>query len=558
MKGRQFGSYQLLRVLASGGISETFLARKLDADDDQPYVALKMIHPNLAVDEQFVHMFIDEAKIAILLQHPNIARTFELGQAENSYYLTTEYVDGYTLDELFARTSARNIPIPFELAAHIVRELAAGLAYAHGSCDEGGQPLDIVHRDVTPKNVMLTHSGEVKLVNFSLAKASNRERQTAIGVIKGTYQYMSPEQIAGKTVDLRSDIYSAGILLHELLAGQVLYAEDNMARLVKAILESNPSPPSTVRADTPPALDRIALRALRKHLDERYASAAELANELGEYLGDTSPSAMAPALAAFIAEVFGTSANAAVSEPPEPPIAAAGGAQPAPQHEPTSPAHREPPADDAHAARPPLAAEPPPAPPPAARLESAPPPAHAQPAAPASSETARIPALPNVSPHAASSASELPPARHETMRTRAVVPSAPRDARRLLPRWGWIAAATLLGAAVVTALFVLLADQDRVDYGTTTLSVTTIPAGARVTINGEPQPGTSPMVVEGIQRGAQYHIIAELPGFQRWELRVAVAVEDTKPVTVTATLQPLLEPAAGDRDDRPPSDAPAP
>src|SRR5678815_5856104 len=220
---RQFGPYRLVRQIAVGGMAEIHLAKTAGIAGFEKYVALKMIHPNFAEDEQFIQMLVDEAKIAVQLTHGNIAQTFDLGRVGDTYYITMEYVDGADLYKILRRASEQDREIPLDVCAFIGKEISSALDHAHRKRDHKGKPLGIVHRDVSPQNVLVSYSGEVKLVDFGIAKAASKVRQTAAGVIKGKYYYMSPEQARGGQIDLRSDIFSAGIVLYEMVAGQMLY-----------------------------------------------------------------------------------------------------------------------------------------------------------------------------------------------------------------------------------------------------------------------------------------------------------------------------------------------
>ena len=225
MAERQFGPYRLVRQIAVGGMAEIHLAKTKGIAGFEKYVALKMIHPNFAEDEQFIQMLVDEAKIAVQLTHGNIAQTFDLGRVGETYYITMEYVDGADLYKILRRASEQDIEMPLDVCAFIAKEITSALDHAHRKRDHTGKPLGIVHRDVSPQNVLVSYAGEVKLVDFGIAKATMKARQTAVGVIKGKYYYMSPEQAWGDPIDFRSDIFSAGIVLYEMLTGQMLYLE---------------------------------------------------------------------------------------------------------------------------------------------------------------------------------------------------------------------------------------------------------------------------------------------------------------------------------------------
>jgi len=241
---RQFGPYRLVHQIATGGMAEIYLARTRGLGGFEKHVALKMIHPNFSSNDHFIEMLIDEAKISVQLQHANIAQVYDLGRVGKTYYITMEYVDGCDLYKILRRASEQDRSMPVEIAAHITKEVAHGLDYAHRKRDDAGKPLSIVHRDISPQNVLLSASAEVKIVDFGIAKAASRAQQTAVGVIKGKYYYMSPEQAWGDPVDHRTDIFSTGILLYEMLTGQMLYLEEDLHKLLDMVRKADIPPPS--------------------------------------------------------------------------------------------------------------------------------------------------------------------------------------------------------------------------------------------------------------------------------------------------------------------------
>src|SRR5580693_516124 len=305
MAERQFGPYRLVRQIAVGGMAEIHLAKTKGIAGFEKYVALKMIHPNFAEDEQFIQMLVDEAKIAVQLNHANIAQTFDLGRVGEVFYITMEYVDGADLYKILRKASETDIDMPLEVAAYIAKEVASALDHAHKKRSPTGKSLGIVHRDVSPQNVLISYTGEVKLVDFGIAKATMKARQTAIGVIKGKYYYMSPEQAWGDPIDYRSDIFSAGIVLYEMLTGQMLYLEEDLHRLLDMARSAEIAPPSTLRKGIPPQLERIVMHALSKVPGERYQSAGDLATDLERFLHAYSPVFTAAKLSTLLRQVLG-------------------------------------------------------------------------------------------------------------------------------------------------------------------------------------------------------------------------------------------------------------
>src|SRR5262245_18293462 len=213
--GVPFGNYRLVRRIARGGMAEVFLARHLGMEGFERRVAIKRILPHLSEAEEFKSMFLDEARLAAQLTHPNIVHIYDFGRVDEYYFIGMEFVDGVDLGRLIRH--ARNRPVPFEFAARIFSDVCSGLHYAHNAVDGEGRPLGLVHRDVTPQNVLVTYDGVVKLVDFGIAKAAWQAGRTRPGVVKGKFAYMSPEQVEGRRLDGRSDVFSAGICLYELI-----------------------------------------------------------------------------------------------------------------------------------------------------------------------------------------------------------------------------------------------------------------------------------------------------------------------------------------------------
>ncbi len=305
MGERQFGPYRLVRQIAVGGMAEIHLAKTKGIAGFEKYVALKMIHPNFAEDEQFIQMLVDEAKIAVQLTHGNIAQTFDLGRVGETYYITMEYVDGSDLYRILRKGSETDFEMPLDVCAFIAKEIASALDHAHRKKDHTGRPLGIVHRDVSPQNVLISYSGEVKLVDFGIAKATMKARQTAAGVIKGKYYYMSPEQAWGDAIDHRSDIFSAGIVLYEMMVGQMLYLEEDLHKLLDMARKAEIDPPSKLRKGIPPQLEKIVMHALQRMPGERYQSAGDLATDLERFLHAYSPVFTASKVSGLIRKVIG-------------------------------------------------------------------------------------------------------------------------------------------------------------------------------------------------------------------------------------------------------------
>jgi len=272
-----FGPYELTERINIGGMAEVF--RAIDRVHRRT-VAIKRILPAIAEDDEFVQMFRDEAVIASQLDHPNIAKIYDVGKVDLSYYLALEFVNGKDLRTLFERASKANAPFPIEFCMHVVIEASRGLDYAHQKKDARGNPLGLVHRDVSPQNILVSFDGDVKLIDFGIAKAAGKLTRTQVGTIKGKFGYMSPEQVRGLPIDHRSDVFALGICLWEMLALERLFAGDNEIAIMEKIRACDVPPLEKKNSAVTPELETMILKALAKDVDERYASAAELCDDL--------------------------------------------------------------------------------------------------------------------------------------------------------------------------------------------------------------------------------------------------------------------------------------
>ena len=277
MPPQHFGKYLLLDRIGSGGMAEVFLAKQRGIKGFEKILAIKRILPNLTENSEFVTMFINEAKLAALLSHQNIVQIFELGHFENVYYIAMEYVMGKDLRTFLQQTRSLNMPPSIGQILLIFTKACAGLDYAHRKKDLGGKDLKIVHRDISPQNILVSYEGEVKLVDFGIAKAASQSSQTRAGMIKGKLAYLSPEQAWGKPLDSRTDIFALGIILYEMLTGKKLYqGDDEFSTLEKVRQAKVDPPPSKLNAEISPELEAIVLRALAKEPRDRYQSVSEL------------------------------------------------------------------------------------------------------------------------------------------------------------------------------------------------------------------------------------------------------------------------------------------
>ncbi len=296
---QKFGRYVLRRSLAKGGMAEIYLADWAAAGGIKKQVVVKKILPTFADDDHFVSMFIDEAAISVKLSHGNIAQVFDFGEINGEYFITMEYIRGQSLSEIIRRAAAKNIIIPPHIACYIVMEMCKGLHYAHQRADERGQPLGIVHRDISPQNVMISYEGQVKLVDFGIAKARNVASKTRAGALKGKYIYFSPEQARGKPLDARSDVFAAGIVLYELITDKLPFSGQVIDVLQNIVSGRFPLPSESVPT-IQPSLERIVLKAMNTGLEGRYQSALELQQALAGHLFKVAPRFTSASLTHFL------------------------------------------------------------------------------------------------------------------------------------------------------------------------------------------------------------------------------------------------------------------
>ncbi len=279
-----FGKYLLLDRINIGGMAEVWRGKDFGVAGFERLVAIKRILPNIAEDEEFITMFIDEAKITVQLTHANIAQVYELGQIANNYFIAMEYIPGKDMRAIFDRCRKKGEPAPVPLVCYVVAKMCEGLDYAHRKKDGMGRDMNIVHRDISPQNVLVSYEGEVKVIDFGIAKAAGKANKTQAGILKGKFAYMSPEQIRGLPLDRRSDVFAIGICLYEMLTGERLFVGDSDFSVLEKVRKAEVLPPSTYNRRIPEALERIVLKALAKDVDERYQYANEVADDLQRFL----------------------------------------------------------------------------------------------------------------------------------------------------------------------------------------------------------------------------------------------------------------------------------
>lgn len=286
--GRHYGKYEVLCRLAVGGMAEIFLGFARSGPFVNRPVVLKNILPEQREDPVALQMLLDEARVTATLSHPNVAQVVDLERAGEDVLMVIEFIQGANVEEVVEAWTKVGEPVPLGYALTSIREAAQGLAHAHLHKDPKGQPQPIVHRDVTPRNIMTGFDGNTKMLDFGIARAMGAQRRTVAGMVRGTTAYMSPEQAVGKDLDPRSDLFSLGIIFHELLTGQRLFYRGNPGAEMAAVYEAEIQPPSKVNRRVPKQLDAVVMKALERNRDKRYQSAVDLIRELSLAAGSTS------------------------------------------------------------------------------------------------------------------------------------------------------------------------------------------------------------------------------------------------------------------------------
>jgi len=265
-------------------MAEIFLARQAGLEGFEKTIVIKRIRPHLSKQSTFVRMFLNEAKLAAQLNHPNIVQIYDLGKIAESYFIAMEYISGRDMRRVIPKAESLGIPFPTVYALKIASSVCEGLYYAHQKTDVHGSPLHIVHRDVTPENIFVSFDGTVKMLDFGIAKAANQIEQTRAGEIKGKLSYMSPEQCMGRPLDQRSDLFSLGVVLYEWVTGFKLFTGDSEVAILKSITEGKIYRPSYFKADIPEAVENILMKALEKDREKRYQTAWEMQYDIDQFL----------------------------------------------------------------------------------------------------------------------------------------------------------------------------------------------------------------------------------------------------------------------------------
>src|SRR5689334_20485354 len=290
-------------------MAEVFKAKAFGVEGFERLLAVKRILPNIAEDEEFITMFIDEAKIAVQLNHANIAQIFDLGKVDDSYFIALEFVHGKDLRGIYDRCKQKPVDgqphMPIAQACFIIMKACEGLDYAHNKRDVNGKELHLVHRDVSPQNILISYEGEVKLIDFGIAKAAGKASKTQQGILKGKFGYMSPEQVRGLPLDRRSDIFSLGIVLYEMLTGERLFVGESDFSTLEKVRNVEILPPSTYNRRISDELERIVMKALAKDVDDRYQNAIDLHDDLQAFVYTAGEFYSRKDLAGWMKKTFG-------------------------------------------------------------------------------------------------------------------------------------------------------------------------------------------------------------------------------------------------------------
>ncbi|MCA9608470.1 MAG: serine/threonine protein kinase [Myxococcales bacterium] len=330
----RFGRFEIMGGLATGGMADILLARE-STEGSSRHTVIKIIRGEHSENGDFAQMFLDEGRLAMRLSHPNICTVYECGHIDGRFFMAMEYVHGRTLRDVLVRAVKRSEPLPVPVLLRVFSWVAEALDFAHRARDAQGKPLEIVHRDVSPQNVMIRYDGVVKLLDFGVAKAQTQMHESESGALKGKFAYMSPEQAESSKIDARSDIFSLGVMLFEAVTGRRLFHRKNQYSTLKALLESTPPPLSQYRPGLPEDLQTIVNRALARDPDDRYSRASDMQHDLERLITKSGKVVTTAHVAQLMEELFGDSAHqpleldtspditdrfaavVAVSEPPE-------------------------------------------------------------------------------------------------------------------------------------------------------------------------------------------------------------------------------------------------
>ena len=299
----RFGKYLIIDKIATGGMAELYLAKITSVEGFEKLVAIKKILPNLSQDKNLVNMFIDEAKLAAMLSHQNIVQIYDLGSMEGAYFIAMEYVSGKDLRIIINKAKQKGLPLSLKQALYITSRICSGLDYSHNLKDFQGSPLKLIHRDISPQNILVTYEGEVKIVDFGIAKAAKKTSDTREGLIKGKVAYMSPEQASGKPIDNRSDIFSTGILLWEMVTGERMFAGTDL-KVLDRVRKADFQPAEAIVPDLPAEVVEILSKALARAPSRRYKSCAAMLTNLEECLSSFEVRPSAEGFSQYMKDLF--------------------------------------------------------------------------------------------------------------------------------------------------------------------------------------------------------------------------------------------------------------
>ncbi len=346
-----FGKYLLLERVNVGGMAEVFVAKAFGVEGFERILAIKKILPTMAEDEEFITMFIDEARISVQLNHANVVHIHELGKHEDAYFIAMEYVPGKDLRALQDRFRRRKEIMPTAMAVFIASKICEGLDYAHRRKDARGQDMHIIHRDVSPQNILLSYEGEVKIIDFGIAKAANRSQKTQAGILKGKFGYMSPEQVRGLPIDRRSDIFAVGVILYEMLTGEKLFVGESDFSTLEKVRNAEVPAMRQFNPNIPAGLEKVVLKSLAREVENRYQWGSDMAEDLMRFLLAGEAIYSAKHLSNFLKEAFAEELLreaekmerfAEVSRPDQMETSSSGTSPGAPPPQPAAPAKKKP------------------------------------------------------------------------------------------------------------------------------------------------------------------------------------------------------------------------
>jgi len=302
--GERFGKFEIITKIATGGMAEIFLARQEGIEGFKKLVVIKRILPHLSSDKEFVNMFLDEARMAALLNHPNIVQIYDLGVIDNSYFIAMEYIDGVDISTILKRGREQKSFLKLGWILKIISQVCDGLYYAHNLKDANGQSLGLIHRDITPENLLVSFTGNVKITDFGIARARGRSTSTTSGTLKGKFPYMSYEMVKGMEIDSRSDIFSLGIVMWEMLTYRRLFKRDTEVASINAILNEEIPSPKKYFKNLPDGVEAIVMKALERDRDKRFQTAREMGDAIEDFISQKRVSVRLSDLGDYLATLF--------------------------------------------------------------------------------------------------------------------------------------------------------------------------------------------------------------------------------------------------------------